>query len=174
LLESEFVSELSELSTMKPPRNIIRIDNDTNKTHAWRVTLQRKKEVIVETFSDNVYGGKEEALKAAIEYRNVLVSFDEPFDHQIWIRTRVRKNNRSGIPGVGRYETITNPRTGRRTAFWLASWIDEHGASRKRKFSILRYGERKAKRLAIAEREHQLQRVCAIKAEQAKDHSDAD
>ena len=46
--------------------------------------------------------------------------------------------------------------------YWIAAWTDEHGATRQRKFSVARYGEEEAKRLAIAEREYQLKRVCAI------------
>jgi hypothetical protein len=151
---------------MKPPRNVMRIDNETTRTHGWRVTFQRKGEIIVSLFSDSIYGGKQAALSAAVECRNTLVAQHSALAHQLWVRTRLRRNNTSGIPGVGRYEVIGNRNTGRRDVFWLASWINEHGASRKRKFSVSRYGERHAKRLAIAERERQLHRVCAIKSAQ--------
>ena len=114
-------------------------------------------------FTDGVYGGKRKALQAAISFRDYLLAEAPSYEHQIWVRTRLRRNNRSGIPGVGRYDQLANPRTGRRAVFWLASWVDENGASRKRKFSVLRYGERKAKQLARAERERQLARVCALK-----------
>ena len=120
----------------------------------------------MKTFSDGVYGGKRKALKAAVEYRITLLSHYSDVAHQLWVRTRLRKNNTSGIPGVARYEVLANPKTGRRTAFWLASWVNEHGASRKRKFHVSCYGERQSKRLAIAERERQLNRVCTIKSAQ--------
>ena len=145
-------------------RNITRIDNDANRTHAWVVTLQRKGEIVVRSFSDGTYGGKNKALAAAVDYRDLLLSHYFGFEHQVWVRPRLRNNNTSGIPGVARYETLANPNTGRREAFWLASWVNEHGLSRKRKFSVSCYGERHAKRLAIAERERQLLRVCAIKS----------
>ncbi len=80
------------------------------------------------------------------------------------MRTRIRKNNRSGIPGVARYEVLANPRNGRREAFWVAFWSNEHGIRRSRKFHISCHGERRAKLLAIAERERQLSRVCALLA----------
>jgi hypothetical protein len=149
---------------MKPPRNIIRIDQEVSRTHAWRVTLQRKREIILKTFSDGIYGGKRKSLKAVVEYRNTLLAQDQRFEHALWIRTRLRKNNRSGIPGVGRYEVITNPDTGDRNIFWLASWTDEKGIYHQRKFYVSRYGERLAKRLAVAEREYQLNRACALKS----------
>lgn len=151
---------------MKPPRNIMRIDHAASHTYGWRVTLQRRGEIVVSLFSDGVYGGKRNALKAAIARRNTLLNQHSPVEHQLWVRTRLRRNNTSGIPGVGRYDVLDNRETGHRRIFWLASWINEHGASRKRKFSVLLYGERQAKRLAIAERERQLLRVCTIRARQ--------
>jgi hypothetical protein len=163
-------------SFKKPPRNIVRVDNDANGDHGWVVTLQRKGAMIVKRFSDGVYGGKREALDAAVEYRDSFLALENPFDHQIWIRTRRRKNNKSGIPGVLRYEVAENANTGRVRAFWLASWTDEHGATRTRKFSVTRYGEQEARRLAVAERGRQLNRVCAINTEdrvfQRPDHDE--
>jgi hypothetical protein len=149
---------------MIPPRNIIRVDHEASQTHAWRVTLQRCNDIIAKTFSDSIHGGKRKALKTAVEYRDELLRHYSPFAHAIWVRTRLRRNNRSGIPGVGRYEECTNPKTGHIREFWLASWVNEHGASRKRKFTVSRHGERHAKRLAIAERERQLHFVCATKS----------
>lgn len=149
---------------MTPLRNIIRVDHEESRTHAWRVTLQRHNDIVVKTFSDSIHGGKRKALKATVEYRDELLRRHSPYAHAIWVRTRLRRNNTSGIPGVGRYEECTNPNTGNTREFWLASWVNEHGASRKRKFTVSCYGERQAKRLAVAERERQLNRVCATKS----------
>jgi hypothetical protein len=118
----------------------------------------------VKRFSDGVYGGKREALKAAVEYRNSFLSRDKPFDYQIWVRTRLRKNNTSGIPGVLRYEVPRDSDAESVRVYWIAAWTDEHGATRQRKFSIARYGEEEAKLLAVAERDYQLKRVCAVNA----------
>jgi len=144
-------------------RNIKRIDDDTTRTHSWVVIVQRRGESHLRWFTDGIYGGKEKALAAAIEHRDFLVSSHSESEQNLWVRTRLRKNNTSGIPGVGRYEALANPNTGRYNIFWLASWIDEYGRSRKRKFYVSRYGERLAKQLAIAERERQLLRVCVLK-----------
>jgi len=141
---------------MTPPRNIIRVDHEASRTHAWRVTVQRHNDIVAKTFSDLVYGGKRKALKAAVEYRDELLRRYSPYTHAIWVRTRLRRNNTSGIPGVGRYVERTNPHTGYTRVFWLASWVNEQGDSRKRRFLVTHYGERQAKRLAVAERERQL------------------
>ena len=148
---------------MARQRNIKRVDDDAKRTHAWVVTVQRRGEIVVRPFADGIYGGKKKALAAAVAYRDLLLDQHSQFEHEVWVRTRLRKNNKSGVPGVGRYEFLASPKTGRRGAFWLASWVDEHGLSRKRKFAVSRYGELHAKRLAIAERERQLLQVCAAK-----------
>ena len=148
---------------MKPPRNIVRIDNPVNHTHGWTVRLQRHGSNTAKVFSDGVHGGKSKALRAAIEYRDAWLSQHPVVEHHLWVCTRLRKNNTSGIPGVGRYDVLANANTGRRNVFWMASWTDEHGFSCHRKFYVSRYGEREAKRRAVAERESQLHRVCAIK-----------
>ena len=148
---------------MTRPRNITRIDHEASRTYAWRTTLQRWNGITVKTFSDSVHHGKRNALKAALEYRNTLLLRHSPFKHHVWLRTRVRKNNTSGIPGVGRYEVVANSKTGRRQVFWLAFWVDERGVRRQRKFFISIYGERRAKRLPMAERKRQLNCVGAIK-----------
>jgi hypothetical protein len=150
-------------TSMARQRNITRVDNDTTRTHGWVVTVQRRGAIIVRSFADGIYGGKKKALAAAAAYRDLLLSHHSQFEHQVWVRSRLRKNNTSGIPGVGRYEVLANPKNGRREAFWQASWVNEDGLSRKRKFAVSRYGEHHAKRLAIAERERQLLRVCAAK-----------
>jgi hypothetical protein len=149
---------------MKRLRNIRRIDDDSRRrsTHAWFVQVQRDYRIAMKMFSDGVYGGKRKALQAAIAFRAQLLAEVSDYEYQIWLRSVLRRNNKSGIAGVSRHDAIDNPNTGRRVIFWLASWTDEHRVSRKRKFSVLRYGERKAKQLAIAERERQLKHVCAI------------
>ena len=151
------------LSRMTRFRYIVRVDHEASRTHAWRATLQRWNGITVKTFSDSVHHGKRNALKAALEYRNAILLRHSPLKHHVWVRTRLRKNNTSGIPGVGRYGVVANSRTGRRQVFWLAFWVDEHGVRRQRKFFISSYGERQAKGLAIAERKRQLNRVGAIK-----------
>ena len=147
---------------MKRHLNIRRFDSEANSTFAWLVQVQRNHQISIKLFSDSIYGGKRKALQAAIEFRALLWA-DASYEHKIWRRSILRRNNKSGFTGVGRYDTVANKNTGTRQVFWLASWVDEHGASRKRKFSVLRYGERKAKQLAIAERERRLKEVCAAK-----------
>ena len=143
---------------MKPLRNIRRIDDDSRRTHAWLVQVQRRSHIIIKMFSDGIFGGKQEALSAALEYRDILIVAPSPAEHNLWHRTIVRRNNTSGIPGVGRYKRATG------TEKWVAYWIDENGVRKSRTFSVNTYGERRAKQLAIAERQRQLKRLFEIKS----------
>ena len=148
----------------KKIKNICRIDNDENSTHAWLATVQRKRKITIKMFSDVALGGKKKALKAAIEFKNKVLADISEYEYHIHIRSILRKNNTSGIPGVGRYETIRNVKTGRRDAYWEAFWDDENGKKRGRRFNVARYGEEDAKKMAVLLREEMLKKVCAAKS----------
>ena len=109
-------------------------------------------------FSDGIFGGKQKALAAAIEFRESLIIAPSPAEHNLWHRTIVRRNNTSGIPGVGLYKRPHG------TEKWVAYWIDENGIRKSRTFSVEIHGKRKAKQLAIAERQRQLERIFEIKS----------
>jgi hypothetical protein len=145
-------------------KNIHRIDNEVNHTHAWLVLVQRYDQRMVKMFSDGVYGGKRKALALAKAFLADALAQTATYDYYQKLRTKVRCNNTSGIAGVGRYTVISNPDTGHRAVFWLAAWHDEHGVHRTRKFAVSKYGEQKARQLAIAERRNRLAEVCLAKA----------
>lgn len=146
-------------------KNIKRIDNDKNSTYAWVVQVQRNYCITWKMFSDGIYGGKRKSLAAAKEFKEQVLADVPSYEYHHHLRTIVRRNNTSGIPGVGRYESINNPNTGHRMVFWLAYWDDENGTRRSRKFSVLKYGDLKAKKLAVAERKRRLKEVCTIKCQ---------
>lgn len=145
-------------------RNIQRCDIESSGLHAWRVAVMRNKRSLTKWFSDAMYGGKRKALQAAIAFREKFLTETDGYDHQIWIRTALRCDNKSGISGVRRYVKIEQYNDSiYHHIFWRAYWSDENGYKRSRQFSVLRYGELEAKKLAIEERERQLARICAIK-----------
>lgn len=133
------------------------MDDDSRSTHAWLVQVQRRNHIIMKMFSDSIFGGKQEALSAALEYRDILVIAPSPAEHNLWHRMIVRRNNTSGIPGVGRYKRATG------TEKWIAYWNDENGVWKSRSFSVNIHGERRAKQLAISARQRQLKRIFEIK-----------
>lgn len=144
---------------MKHLRNIRRMDDDARRTHAWIVQVQRKNNITIKMFSDSLFGGKQKALVAAVEYRDFLTMAPSPAEHNLWHRTIVRRNNTSGVPGVGLFSRKNgNDR-------WVAYWIDENGIKKSRSFSVGIYGQRQAKQLAIVERQRQLKRLYKLKSE---------
>ena len=66
-------------------------------------------------------------------------------------------HNTSGVIGVSRVTAalVASP-------MWIANWTDEDGKYRQRTFSTQRYGERKAKALAVAERQRQMERLAEM------------
>jgi hypothetical protein len=150
---------------MKKLRNITRIDNDVNHTHAWVVIVQRNNHCVRQYFSDGVYGGKRKALAAAKVFHTQVLEAVSAYEYHLQRRSIVRCNNSSGVSGVGRYDQLANPNTGRRTIYWLAYWDDVDGIRKSRKFSVLKYGERAAKKLAITERATRLHEVCVARYE---------
>ena len=51
-------------------------------------------------FTDGVFGGKQKALNAAIKFKTGILAGISEYKYYIRIRSKVRKNNRSGIFGV--------------------------------------------------------------------------
>ena len=148
---------------MKHQQNIRRIDTDANRTHAWLVQIQRSSMVTIKMFSDGIYGGKRKSFVAALNFKTDVLATFSNYEYQLQRRTLVRKNSTSGISGVGRYEVIQNLKTGRKVAFWTAYWDDEFGVRHSSKYYVSYYGERTAKKLAVAKRKVMLQQVCTVK-----------
>ena len=140
-------------STMAEMRNIRRTDREANGTYGWLVRVQRKNKSWSMMFSDGRFGGRDAALAEAIDFRDGLLGEVPDIDLNIWHRSIVRSNNTSGIPGVGCYRTEYGGEK------WVAYWADEHGNRRSKSFSVRVYGRREAKRLAVAERRGQLERL---------------
>ncbi|HVK53410.1 MAG TPA: hypothetical protein VM532_00120 [Burkholderiales bacterium] len=140
-------------------RNIRRIDDARTRTYAWVVQVQRRNQVVIQYFTDNLFGGKEKALKAAMTLRDQLVEQMHDNRYPLWRRTIKRRNNTSGIVGVGRY--VSRENVGNRIierTFWQAFW-EEGGRRHSRKFLVSKHGELGAKRLARETRRQAIQRV---------------
>ncbi|MDB4354101.1 AP2 domain-containing protein [Akkermansiaceae bacterium] len=127
---------------------IARIDLPSASTHGWQVRLQRRGVKYAKYFGDRVYGNPEEALRAAKGWRDSLLKRIDDCD-QARICNRSARN-RSGVVGVSLVTVLTN---GSEYLFWQATWSPEAGKRRCVKFSVMRYGDREAFRLAVEARE---------------------
>lgn len=128
---------------MPPSRyhHIHRIEHAPSRAYGWRVQVQRRNQVIIELFTDNLYAGQRSALKAALQRRDKILNGLQDRRYNVW-RNRKRRNNTSGIVGVGRYVSRERNATSViERISWQAFWDDSDGRRRSRKFSVNRYGE---------------------------------
>lgn len=123
--------------------SISRIDQPEKYNHGFYVRVTYNQSTKSKFFADKSHGGKRAALKAAREYEEKLVeanSRKKPIPS---------KRNKSGIIGVCRGVWLE---AGEKVAYWQAAWIDKDGNRKNRKFSVKKYGEDKARKLAIKAR----------------------
>ena len=142
---------------------ISRIDDDHHRTHAWRVSLRRQGKLLVKNFPDKSFGGKRKALKAAKEHRDEVVAAFPPTTRQ-QMCSIVRRNNKSGIPGVYSYYKSYELKDGtiKKIKYWEADWPVGKNESAKASFSVKTYGERAAKRMAISAREEGVSKINGV------------
>ena len=131
---------------MPRAKGVIRIDSDS--THGWQVRVYRHGKTYSKLFSDRKHGGKEEAFQAAVAYRTELeeevAALPEAAPRRRLIRRN--KNNSTGVVGISR--TYKRDRRGIKHEVYAVSWNPEPGVARGTSFSIKRYGEDTAFRLA--------------------------
>lgn len=102
--------------------------------------------------TDAAYGSPEAAREAAEQF----ASENRDLHRELLAlrrRFEVRKNSRSGIPGVTRYDGHDT-----HGPYWLAYWNESGGRRTSRRFSIGRLGEAEARELAVKAREKGVRR----------------
>ncbi|PAP77551.1 hypothetical protein [Rubrivirga marina] len=131
---------------MPRAKGVIRIDSDS--THGWQVRVYRDGKTFSRLFSDKKWGGRDEAFEAAATYRKELIDEVSQLPAKPRRRRLIRSNksNTSGVVGVSR--TYKRDRRGIRHEVYAVSWNPEPGVARGTSFSIKRYGEDTAFRLA--------------------------
>lgn len=118
---------------------------DSKNTHGWFVRVYNRDVTHSKLFSDKKYGGREEALHLALEYRDELeaqVRANSPGRRVV----QRDKRNKSGVIGVCR--TRKRNRNGTYSECYSVSWSPEVNIKKCRTFSIQKYGEEEAFRLA--------------------------
>lgn len=136
---------------------ISRVDNEVSRTHGWLVTVQRRGVIFRKHFSDGVHGSKQKSFLVAKSFRDEVIAKYPPFSMREYSNI-VKKNNRSGVVGVCRYcasETRDLPEEKQRW-FWVASWPLPDGRRKRVKFSVKKYGEEGAFKMALKSRKDAL------------------
>lgn len=119
----------------------------------WQVHLKRGGVLLHKTFFFSMNGGREAALVRAQAWRDEMVRTHLPSSRRQTAEIR-RRNNKSGIPGVVCRVDAQGAPTG-----WIAQTYLGPGNYVSKFFRVGRFGAAEAKRLAIAERQKQLQQM---------------
>jgi hypothetical protein len=148
---------------MQKNRNISRIDIDEGPgkagTHGYEVRLMRRGETFHKFFGDVPNGGKRKALAAAREYRDKLAATLQPYSRKEVAQLKSKRNT-SGIVGIRLSEEVD--RRGPNDLvylYWVAQWSPKPGERKTRRFSVSKYGEDEAFRLAQKARKDGLKQM---------------
>lgn len=135
-------------------RNITRMEYSyEGKTPAfgWWVRFKRKDKKIYQSFYDSKFGSKEQALAAAKIFRDAI---EAELEIGKVSRGIGGEQNTSGILGVSRVKSTTRKKYGTYVYYvWQAHWMSSPRKDVVKKFSISKYGEEEALRLAIEARQ---------------------
>ena len=133
------------------PKGITRIENYKNRANGWQVRLQRRGVKFSRFYKDSDYKSRDTALKSARRFYNQLCKEHPKLTPQ---EHAERETVRTGeIIGVRRLLKI-DKRWSEEHIYevWEAKWSHKKYQRRVKTFSIERYGEEEAKRLAIEAR----------------------
>ena len=137
-----------------PHRNVSRVDS--GNTHGWLVRLQRDGRITSKLFSDRAHGGRDDALRRALAWRDEQrarlgpVRHDPSRLHSPEARRRNRQVlTRTGMTGIG---FQLRPYGGGRVPYVTAYWIDANGRRRQTSFSVAKHGVEEAVALAARAR----------------------
>ena len=138
------------MARSKANKGISRIDSGS--THGWFVRGYRNGTTYSKLFSDRKCGGKGKAQKAAKAFRDELNSKIESIPKEARRRRVVISDTRNttGELGVSR-ATKTSP-NGTIHECYSVSWRPEPGLQKCTSYSIKKYGEKKAFKLAVEHR----------------------
>lgn len=160
-------------------KGISRIDAPDRNEHCWLVRATKDAVTYSKSFADKKCGGKEKALKIAVEYRDKLyksLGIDPTKPRKRGFREfpypffTKKANNKTGVVGVYRATKTVEKQTpeGKKNVVvrdhYVASINVEKYKQEQKFFSIAEHGEEKARKLAIAWRKKMEKEVAARRA----------
>lgn len=142
-------------------KNITRVDHPAKRTFGYMVRVQWDGVMHYKFFSDKKHGDRLGSLAAAIDWRDKTErSIGKPRTEQ-FVVGKPRTSN-SGIPGVRK-------RREGHTDYYEATWTIGPGKLGRTRYSVAKYGEAKARRLAKRARDqHEKQRWQQPKSSRSK------
>lgn len=141
-------------------RNISRIDIEkgVSGTHGWEVRITRRGKRVAKYFSDKDYGGKRGSLAASKVFRDAQIERLRPYTRLELVK---RAENRTGnVLGVRLRENVVEKNGWQYTyKTWEASWTPDGGKRVKKQFSVKKYGDAEAYKLAVKARKQALREM---------------
>ncbi|HPA16585.1 MAG TPA: hypothetical protein PLU30_02470 [Verrucomicrobiae bacterium] len=137
-------------------KGIARVDQIEKRQHGFLVRLQRRGERHSAFFSDREHGGRLQALSAARRHYNLLCR-KHPASTRRDFAERMTARNTSGRVGVSLTRSVAaNSKT---YESFSSSCSLEKGCRITKKFSISRYGRKKAYEMACRWREAMVRKM---------------
>jgi hypothetical protein len=136
------------ISTMTDkPKNVFRIDiqpsdehPDRHPTHGWQVRIKRQKKQHTKYFSDKRFGGREDALAKAVEYRDELLeTLPDPMDP---VRRSAEARSKTGVIGLN--FCWKDDGSGTAKPYVQLSWLEGDGTRRSAAYSVRKWNLRRA------------------------------
>ena len=140
---SEKLKEDAQANNSSGYKGISRLD--AKNTHGWFVRIYHESSTYSKLFSDKKFGGREESLQKALEYRNEMM---EKIGKTYPARRVVCKDSRNKTGVIGVCRTRKANRNGIYSEYFSVSWSPKYRSHKCRMFSINKYGEEQAFELA--------------------------
>ena len=138
----------------KTNKGISRIDSGS--THGWFVRGYRNGKIFSKLFSDRKCGGKSKAQKLAKEYRNELIEELGEIPKKPRQRRIVMSDSRNTTGELGVSRTTKIGPNGANYDCYTVSWRSVPGIQKCTSFSVNKYGEKKAFKLAVEHRRNKM------------------
>lgn len=124
----------------KVPKGIIR--HDYEHTHAWRASIARDTAKFVEYFYDGESGSIENGLRRAILYRHEILS---AFPVTLTVDFKRALN----ADPEKRIKRVSEPGNLQPYVHWRATWHDADYKRKTASFSVVKFGDAEARRMAL-------------------------
>jgi hypothetical protein len=132
---------------------------DSGSTHGWFVRAYRNGKTYSKLFSDRKWGGKQTALEEARKHRDDLQEKLQDIPKKPKGRRLVYKDTRNSTGVIGVCRTTKKNKNGSVTECYSVSWRPKPGIQKCTSFSIRKYGEEKAFKLAVAHRKKMMKDI---------------
>lgn len=145
---------MSETRQKKKKKGISRIDSGS--THGWFVRVYRNGKTYSKLYSDKKYGGKEKALRYAEKAQELAQESIEQIPKKYTERMVTNTSrNKTGIVGVSK--TRKKNRSGTHNWYYQVTWTEGPGVVKNKQWSISKYGDREALKMAVNFRDEIMQ-----------------